>query len=277
MSRTYALVGTRPDLAGSLAKAQLSSLPHVTGAASSWGIGFFEKDEVLLKKGRGTPEDLPAQVHPVRSHALLIHERGGKQDAASLESFPPLRFGHLLFACGQPQHGYEEFGALVRERLPDYLRRTVRGHGFAELAFALLLARLPSSSVARSRMNGPQQNLTPLTVDVLGRALRDTVGDLDELSHRAGTTPFLGDLWLHTGEALLVAHRQGYFGINVLRGRADLVRWEVPFDPLPQGLEQSLFVTVAVTPSSLGQGWEPIPHQSLFVAIRGEVPRTEPL
>ncbi len=282
MSRTYALVGTRPDLAGSLAEAQLNALPRVKGDSTRWGIGWFEKDEVLLKKGRGTSDGLPSQllpsqIHNVRSHAILIHESAESPDSLPLESSPPLRFGHFLFACAEPEGNYEPFAELVRAKLPDFLLRTTGGSGFAELAFALFLAQLPSGALTRSGMNGSTTPLGPLNIEALRRAVRVTLEVIDELTEKASVAAFKGDLWIHTGETLLVAHREGCFGLTVLRGRDDLIRWGGLSDPPPQSLDQSLYVTVTRTTSTLGPAWERIPEQTLLVASRGEVPRTEAL
>lgn len=300
MSRTYGLIGTRPDLGGLLARAQLQSLWQPSSERTSWGLGLFDKDEVLLKRGPGGPESrLLQHVSNHRSHAFLAHECDHIPGAPSTENLPPLRYGHVLFSCQGVVEGAHVLMSPVRELLPESLTRSVRGETFTEIAFALFLAELPTESLARTRLAEPGRSANPLNPSRLKKALRSSLTTLDGLCQKQGLPSFAGDLWIHTGELMMIAHREGPLTLQVTRGREDLERWNVVGETAPPGLDQSQFVALSHTsespsavpteaakltngsaPSSrppFDLSWERLPHNILLTAARGQMPQTESL
>lgn len=278
VARTYGLIGTRPDIGGLLARAHLESLWPTAGGKTSWGLGLFEKDEVLLKRGPGGKESrLLHHVSNHRSHAFLAHECDNLQDAPSTENLPPLRYGHVLFSCQGVVQDVQLLMGPVRVLLPESLTRTVRGETFTEIAFALFLAELPTDSLARTRLREPGRSADPLKADRLGTALRSSLSTLDRLCKKHGLERFSGDLWIHTGEIMMVAHRHGPLALQVMRGRADLERWKVVGEKAPPGLDQSQFVALSASAQMEDLSWERLPDNILLTAGRGQTPQTESL
>lgn len=278
MSRTYGLIGTRPDFGGLLARAQLESLWLPAPEKTSWGLGLFDKDEVLLKRGPGgTDSRLMHHVSNHRSHAFLVHECDNLQGTPSTENLPPLRYGHVLFSCQGVVDDAQVLMEPVKALLPESLTRSVRGETFTEIAFALFLAELPTESLARTRLKEPGRSANPLNPERLKKALRSSLTTLDALCTKQGLTLFSGDLWIHTGELMMIAHREGPLTMQVMRGRQDLERWKVIGETAPPGLDQSQFVALSNGSESSNLRWERLPDNILLAAARGQMPQTESL
>lgn len=279
MARTFGLIGTRPDVGSALVDAQFASLEAQARPEASWGIGFFEQDEVLLRKGRGSTVGvrLSAARTPVRTHGVLAHECDGSRGPQRTEATPPLRYGHLVFTCQGVADEVKPLVQLAKLSLPEFLQPALRGETFSELAFALFLSALPSAALNKTRMREPKRSADPLKPDALTDALRTALFRLDELAHATQRPAFRGDLWVHTGEVLMIAHREGDLGLQVLRGAKDLERLGVrPGDGMT-GLEQASFVMALASEASMNPAWERLPHAVLVTAERGLLPRTESL
>lgn len=278
MSRTYGLIGTRPDIGGLLARAQLERLWQPAREKTSWGLGLFDKDEVLLKRGPGGTESrLLHHVSNHRSHAFLVHECDNQNGTPSTENLPPLRYGHVLFSCQGVVEDAQLLMGPVKVLLPESLTRSVRGETFTEIAFALFLSELPTESLARTRLREPGRSANPLNPERLKKALRSSLTTLDKLCKKLGLALFSGDLWIHTGELMMIAHREGPLTLQVTRGRADLERWKVVGESAPPGLDQSQFVALSNGSESHDLNWERLPDNILLTAPRGQMPQTESL
>lgn len=278
MARTYGLIGTRPDLGAQLADAQLATLGSNAHAASTWGIGYFDHDEALLwrRKGNAVGMRLIGDGAPMRTHGLLAHECDGRLGPTRPEATPPLRYGHLLFSCQGVSDSVDPLVHEARRQLPEFLRSVVRGETLSELAFALLLSELAATGLPLSSGSERASHSAVLSDDGLANAMRATLRRLDKLIHDANTMAFTGDLWLHTGEMLMIAHRQGPLGMLVLIGRKDLQRWDVTPRDGAAGLDQALFVSLAAG-QELAPSWERLPHDVIVTAARGKHPETQAL
>ncbi len=278
MAQTYGLIGSRADIGGLLADAQLRALAPKSSSSATWGVGFFEKDEVLLRRGsaRKSGSGLSAQVKRLSCHGLLAHECDPRPTAPSPDSTPPLRYGHVLFTCHGVASAVDSIVEGARISLPEFLHRTVRGETLSEIAFALFLAEMPSSMLERTRSREPRRSADPLQASSLRKALRCALEKLDALCDEHGRQRFSGDLWVHTGEAMIIAHREGNLALQVLRGAEDMLRWGIPQGAVT-GFEHSRFVTMVAQTEEIGHDWERLPQNLLFTARRGEVPESEAL
>jgi hypothetical protein len=190
---------------------------------------------------------------------------------------PPLRYGHLLFSCQGIVQDAKILMAPVRVLLPEFLTRSVRGETFTELAFALFLAALPAGSLGRSRLRAPRGSADPLGPVDLSNALRSSLKTLDQLCKKHGLDRFDGDMWIHTGEILMVAHRSGPLCLQVIRGRGDLEMFASLDETPPPGLDRSHFVALSATSEPASVKWERLSENILVTARRGEVPETQAL
>lgn len=296
MSRTFAFIGSRPDLAGLVSRAHESLLTIVpdAGHGAAWGAGYFQSDELLLQRRPDDPRrpiHLGAELADLRTHALLVHTCDTKVGALRTETTPPLRYGHLLFACQGPEAHHARLRQPVSELLPDFLKSSLRGDTFTELAFSLFLAALTSSDRARTRHGSTVERVAPLTVDALKQGLRSTLGTLDELCKQTDVPRFDGDLWLLTSERLVIAHRQGTLLLRVYRGRSDLGAMSgrsVSSSGSAQGggsvarddersLEHGTFTVAVSGDVKPPDGWERLPSEHILTASRAQPPETEAL
>src|SRR3954468_9545100 len=116
------------------------------GTAAAAGVGFFQSDDVLLRKRPlGGQPALPEKLaEGVESEAALICSGAVGPMARSFNEQVtlPFRFKRWLFAtAGQPEALTPIRSALLKN-LPDYLRRSVKGDSAAEAIFFTFLARL---------------------------------------------------------------------------------------------------------------------------------------
>lgn len=281
MSRTFAFIGSRPDLAGLIVQAHESLLivERIPDSTLAWGAGYFHNDEVLLRRRPdepNTPLSLGRALAGVRTHALLAHVCDTTAGGLRTETTPPLRYGHLLFACQGPDARHHAIlRSAVVDALPDFLLGSLKGDTFTELAFSLFLAALPPATLARSRDRGTKSTLPPDQAVARG-ALRAALGRLDEICRAHDVPAFDGDLWLNTGEFLIVAHRRGTLGLRVYRGGADFEA--LGADPsFVHNLEQTHFAVAASQVDVLPVGWERLPDDTLLTASRTALPETEAL
>lgn len=156
MTLTFGFIGNRPDVGHWIAKSQKESLSlsAESGGAVAFGIGFFQADEVLLRRRPADPRqqvDLSAELGDLRAHALLSQLRNVHHGELTTESTPPLRFGHLLFACDGEFPDVVALRPLVLARLPAFLHPLVGLGTFPELALGLFLAKIPQTHLERSR------------------------------------------------------------------------------------------------------------------------------
>jgi hypothetical protein len=245
---------------------------------TSWGLGLFDKDEVLLKRGPGGAESrLLHHVSNHKSHAFLAHECDNLHSNPSTENLPPLRYGHVLFSCQGVVDDAQLLMGPVKVLLPESLTRSVRGETFTEIAFALFLAELPTESLARTRLQEPGRSANPLNPERLKKAMRSSLTTLDSLCKKHGLGRFSGDLWIHTGELMMIAHREGPLTLQVTRGREDLERWNVVGENAPPGLDQSQFIALSNGSEPNNLRWERLPDNILLTAARGRMPQTESL
>lgn len=277
MAMTFGFVGNRPDVGNLIAASQKEALVFESqdGRPIAWGAGFFQADEVLLRR---RPADLRSRVSladelgEVRAHALLAQARPVSPGELTTESTPPLRFGHLLFTC----HGTPlDPGVLRTSVLPNlepFLRPTVGDGTFVELAFSLFLAALPRTHLERSRDVSAARGVVepPQVRD----AIRQTFARLDEFSAEGGGERFTGGIWVCSGEHLVIGHRSGPLGLRVFRSRRELERLA---DRGPTGPDQSLFVTALEGVERLPQGWERLPDLTILTAGRNGTAETESL
>lgn len=280
MSRTFAFIGSRPDLAGLIVEAHesLLTVERAQDSTLAWGAGYFHNDEVLLKRRPDEPNSplsLGRALAGVRTHALLAHVCDTTAGGLRTETTPPLRYGHLLFACQGPDAHHAALRSAVVATLPDFLVGSLRGDTFTELAFSLFLAALPPAMLARSRERGAKSSLPPDPA-VARAALRGALARLDDICQKHDVPAFDGDLWLNTGEFLIVAHRHGSLGLRIYRGGADF--GALGADPaLVHNLEQTHFAVAASQIDALPTGWERLPDRHLLTASRTALPETEAL
>ena len=148
------------------------------GGGSAAGVGFFQSDDVLLRK-RPLPAGHPAVpeqlAEGIESDAALIcagelqlpaHGPRAYHESSTL----PFRFRRWLFAFAGDPDGLDAARAALLTSVPDFLRRASRGDSAAEALVLLFLTRLRDLG----RIDDPD-----LDAVTAARALAASVGDAE--------------------------------------------------------------------------------------------------
>ena len=195
------------------------SLGQVEPAA---GVGFFESDDVLLRKRplSGQEPSFEKLADGVESEAALITSgvAGAGQRTFDERLTLPFRFKRWLFAvAGQPEHLRPARAALVAA-LPEYLRRAVTGESAAESLFFTFLARLRDAG-----------RLDDVDVDAqtAARALAAAVGEAERSFEQQGA-PLPALAAVATNGRVMAALRRGHpVWVGQVEGLLPCARCEV--------------------------------------------------
>ena len=231
MARLFGLIGNRADLAGRVLELEHETLlvPEglVPAGPLSWGLGFYQGGEVLLRRrpsdDRGAL-DVARLAKDVRSDLTIGHVRAATVGSMRTENTHPFRYREWLFAH---TGSLERYGA-IKERLldsiPEFLRKNIRGDTDSEVLFHVLLSFL--FDAGRLRDGGRADTRT-----VIG-ALSSTISLVDQLVAEEGGQPERAmNALLTNGEILAALHRaapgheddpKSRMVMRVVHGRADM-------------------------------------------------------
>src|SRR5438552_3191036 len=104
MGRLFAYMANDPDRVRCAlypGRKQLVAATDPAVAFDSWGIGFYQGDEVLLQrrpKPPAQPVDFYAVARELRTDLLIGHVRAGTVGKPKNENTHPFRFRQWLFA-----------------------------------------------------------------------------------------------------------------------------------------------------------------------------------
>lgn len=155
-----ALVPVRPSLV-------------VPGPIARWGMGYVHGGEVLLSRTPrsaegAAPLDFFTAIEPIRSDCLIAQAAriAGDDVLQPAEATPPFRFRRWMLAQDGAPHLDPAAWQQLADRVPDFLRRNLRGRTAAELTLHVLMAMLHEQGV----LDDPN-----LPSPVARRALGDTL------------------------------------------------------------------------------------------------------
>lgn len=284
MARLVALVGNRTDLAPRVLLSEREALRvRGRGAPLGWGIGFYQGDEVLMRRrpaDEGDEIDLAAQAADVRADLVVGHVRSATVGALRTENTHPFRFRQWLFAQTGTLPEFSATRERLLENIPDFLRAQVRGETDAEVFFHVFLSFLHDRGV----LEGGAQ-----PADVR-EALRASLSVVDTTSSEVGARPASLNCLVTSGNFTVALHAGAPMGYRVFAGKHDAelllgddaaLRRKVP------ELGQVHFVLLAsdfddewsFTPSSpLAEArWKTAPERAILTLHRGEAPKIESL
>ena len=162
-----------------------------------WGFGYVQGGEVLLARTpRATqePVDLLAAIERTPSDCVIGHAVADPGYPGT-DNTPPFRFRRWMYAQAATAKVDDAWPVLV-DRLPDFLRRNIRGRTAGEVTFHVLLAMLHDLG-ALDEANLP----LPTTRRSLAAALALVSSELT----KAGSTGRLGNVAVSNSRSLLVA------------------------------------------------------------------------
>lgn len=199
----FACMCNQPQhLARALAPARAALV--ASGPIARWGVGSHQGGEVLLTR---TPKpaadvDMYAAIGEISSDCL-IGQAVAEADAGGVggnDNTPPFRFRRWMYAQAArhpagPAEAWPGLGAAI-ERLPEFVRRNLRGRTAAEVAFHVMLAMLHD----QGGLDDPNVPLAT-TRDIYLAAQALVRAELE----RAGATGRLGNAAVSNGRTMIVA------------------------------------------------------------------------
>ena len=179
------------------ARALLVAAPPV----ARWGIGYVQGGEVLLARtprAQATPVDLYAALAETPSDCVIGQAMSGDGPGGN-DNTPPFRFRRWMYAQESTARVEDVWPQLI-ERLPDFVKRNMRGRSGAEVTFHVMLAMLHDQS-------GLDESNLPLatTRRTLGAALALVASELT----KAGVSGALGNAVVSNGRSLAFARAPG--------------------------------------------------------------------
>ncbi len=168
----------------------------------AYGFGYYKGNDVLLGKrpsGAPGPFTLSQLAGAVDSEALVAHARYATVGTQKDENTHPFRWRRWLFAHDGTVEAFRELKPRLLEALPDHLRRNIEGDTDSEHAFMLFLKHM--------RETGRIEDLD-VEASVIGKALAQTVRDLETWSREVGATRPSGLNFVATNGRSLAATRR---------------------------------------------------------------------
>lgn len=273
MARLFGFIGNRADLGARVLELEREPLKVKTrGVPLGWGVGFYQAGEVLLRRrpiDDRAELDAATMASDVRSDVLVGHVRHASVGALRTENTHPFRYRQWLFAQTGTVNAFAELHERLRESLPEFLRRDVRGETDSELVFHLFLSFLHDAGHLGEVDQEPSATRA---------ALRSTLALVDRLSAEEGQEPSRLNILVTDGEHMVGVHRNGTMAFRIFEGRADLervlgedARWRIR---LPD-TASCHFTLLASDFDKPPRNWAIVPEGSLVTLTRTAAPLVE--
>ena len=230
MARLFGLIGNRADLSGRVLELERDALLVPEGLVPpgplSWGLGFYQGGEVLLRRrpsDERTALDVARLAKDLRSDLMIGHVRAATVGTTRTENTHPFRYREWLFAHTGSLESYERIRPRLLDSIPEFLRKNIRGDTDSEVLFHVVLSFLHDA--AHLRDGGHADARTAMG------ALSATASLVDQLVAEEGGRPgFHVNALLTNGELLAALHRDGpssatgspRMAMRVVHGRADM-------------------------------------------------------
>lgn len=230
MARLIGFIGNRPDLGARAIQHESNALAirlhrpaadapaGPEGQPSSWGVGFYQGGEILLKR---RPIDdrrelsFAEMTAGLKTDILIAHVRAATVGASTTENTHPFRYRQWLFAHTGTLPAFEKLRSRLSDSLPVFLQRDVRGETDSELLFHLFLSFLHDAGQLHHPAVEPPHARA---------AIRSTISLVDRLCAEEGKGPTAMNMMLTTPDYLMAVHGGATMAYRVLRGRHDIER-----------------------------------------------------
>lgn len=226
MARLFGLIGNRADLAGRVLELERDALrvpPGVfSGGPLSWGIGFYQGGDVLLRRrpnDERTSLDVASLAKDLRADLIVGHVRAATVGNVRTENTHPFRYREWLFAHTGSIDSYAAIRGRLLESIPEFLRKDIRGDTDSEVLFHVVLSFLHDAGRLQDGGTDPR---------TLVGALSSTASLIDHLiGEVGGRTGFPLNVVLANGELIAAMHRgdehaKNAMAYRIVHGRGDL-------------------------------------------------------
>jgi glutamine amidotransferase len=273
MARLVGFIGNRPDLCNRFAAYESGVLRvrNKNGTPWSWGLGFYQSGEVLLKRRPLDERDdltVDQMIADVRADILVVHVRKATVGALRTDNTHPFRYRQWLFADTGTVDGFADVRAKLLDSLPEFLQRSLRGDTDSELIFHLFLSFLHDAG----KLDHPV-----VAAKEVFPALKSALGLLDRIGRDSGLSTSRLNILVSTPDYVVAVHRGQPMGYRVLKGRDD---FEPMFDVEGPGklrmpdLEPCRLGVVAsdFDDERVPEGWTPVPEGAMVAFTRTDDP-----
>jgi glutamine amidotransferase len=154
------------------------SLHIASGDHDGIGVGYYRNDDPLLMKkpcAKDCDIDYAELLDEVTSNVVLVHVRKGTVGAWKDINTHPFRFRRWLFAHVGHLSALEDHRQEVKEALPPFLARNIRGETDSELAFHLFLNVLYKEGKLNDLSLGAEQ---------IAGYLKESIAEIDRFQAR---------------------------------------------------------------------------------------------
>jgi len=175
--------------------------PHTNGTPTGWGMGFYQGDEILHKKRpllEGEALNWETITEGVRSDCAVLHLRQATVGDFRTENTHPFRMRSWTFAHTGTIEAFDVLRESLLARLPDFMRRNVRGGTDSEVLFHVILSFVHDAG-ALDEADPPGATVTA--------ALRSAVALIDELTDGASAPRSALNLVLTNGRQMYALGR----------------------------------------------------------------------
>jgi hypothetical protein len=241
------------------ALAPVRSLLVADAPVARWGLGYVQGGEVLLSRNprlQTENVDFYAAVESLQADYVIAHA-SAPDGLSGNANTQPFRFRKWMFA----QEGVTEDASLLQagllDRVPDFIRRNIKGKTLAEQVFHLFLASSHGHGILDEVNLEPGRACTAL-VEVL-TAIEDGLDRAGGSARAGGSTGSLGNLMVSNGRLFVAA---------CLSQPLYMRRLTVP-GPGPSRRDTAFRgILVVSSATSPGEGFEEIPARSALLVSR---------
>ncbi len=275
MARLFGLIGNRADVAGRVMVHEAFALRVARGAAS-FGVGFYEGEEVLVRRRPvldGDAVDVASLLANVRCDSLIAHvacaevEAGGRR----ADNTHPFRYRQWLFAQTGRVAGFDEARDALVSSVPDFLRSGIRGDTDAEVLFHMFLSFLHDAGQLGGRVAAPT---------AAADALRSAVVQADAVTSQFGAGAPGVNILATDGHTLVGFNGRGGLALRTFAGRADADAILGDDGQLARRIPELERVSFSLVASdfdsgSAPPGWKAVADRAMVTVTRGSDAKIE--
>lgn len=289
MARLLGFIGNRPDLGargialdaaafevrGGAERSSSATPEKSSEAGLGWGVGFYQGGEILLKR---RPVDdrkrigFAELIKDIKADVLVGHIRNATVGALKTENTHPFRYRQWLFAQTGTVPKIDVLRGRLRDSLPQFLARDVRGDTDAELVFYLFLSFLHDGSSLDRTVVDPSDARA---------ALRSSISLLDRLSAEEGEGPPPLNVVVACGDYVIGARRAAPMGYQLVHGKAALERLfgseGLSRMKVPHLSSCRLSMVASDFDDRLPSGWTELAEKTMVTLTRTDEPSLEAL
>ncbi|MDD5306241.1 MAG: class II glutamine amidotransferase [Deltaproteobacteria bacterium] len=171
------------------------------GGGGGWGLGHYHSGELLLRiEPRDENGPIPTDdiIDGLAADLVVMHAREATVGPPRRENTHPFRFKEWLFAHVGTLSGFSSFKDRIRNSIPPFIERNIRGDTDSEHLFHLFLSFLFDAG----QLGRPDLGPAPIR-EAMHRALRTA----DEFAKEAGFPPSASSAVVSDGYTLVAASR----------------------------------------------------------------------